>query len=144
MRSFAQRLTLARTPKFDAENGSGRKKSFKRFWVILLSAVLLATGANFVQSPVAMAAVQETSMDRYYDTGNSSWANNQGLEDYDEEAFTLTNNSTVEFWINIPGSKATTWMDLLGRENSWVFGHFTNGNFGWAYMGPNGGWVWID
>ena len=120
------------------------KRISKRFWVLLLSAALLATGANLTQAPVAMAAVQETSMDRYYDTGSYSWANNEGREEFDDEAFTLTNNSTVEFWINIPRAYDKTWLDILGKENGWVFGHMTNGNFGWAYWGPNGGWAWID
>jgi hypothetical protein len=146
MRNFAPRLTLARTLKLGNHRSDfepRRKNSAKRFWVILLSAVLLATGANFVQAPVAMAAVQETSMDRYYDTGSFSWANNEGREEFDDEAFTLNNNSTVMFWINIPKALDKTWLDIAGKENSWVFGHLTNGNFAWAYMGPTG-WAWID
>ena len=115
----------------------------KRFWVLLLSAGLLATGANLTVAPAAMGAVQETSMDRYYDLGASSWANNEGREELDGEAFTLTNNSTVEFWANIPSGQASSWIDLMGKENSWVFAHGTDGNFLWAYMGPTG-WNWLN
>jgi hypothetical protein len=141
MRIFAHRPTRAH---LGLRNQKTARKPFRKFVFALLSAVLLATGANFVQAPVAMAAVQETSMDRYYDTGSFSWAHNQGLEDFDQEAFTITNNSTVQFWINIPASLSRSFLSLAGRENSWVFSQLDNGNFGWAYWGPNGAWAWID
>jgi len=139
MRIFAQRQSLARTLNFD----SARKSFAKRFWVVLLSAVLLATGANFVQAPVAMAAVQETSMDRYFDTATYSCANNQGNEGSDGGAFNLAAVSTVQFWSYIPASKATASLMFLNKESSWEIGQNTTGNFMYAYMGPSG-WDWID